>query len=434
MNTRYIHRNNYSRLEKYVKIRTNIRVRSDKMTVRFFHTADLHLDSPFKGSYHLPHQVVQQLRESTFQAFEALVTYAVQEKPDFLLIVGDLYDGENRSLTAQYKFIQQLERLNEADIPVFMSYGNHDHLSGTWSRLPLPKNVQEFSKDVSSKLILVRGQEVVVHGFSYEKRHISEPKIEDYPIKNDDAIHIGTLHGSVDTDLDHAVYAPFTVQQLLKKQYDYWALGHIHKHQVLNEQPPIIYSGNIQGRHKNEQGEKGFYDVTIAPDGTTFTFQKTSVIRYESIELDCSQVEDAMALLKAIDHKFESIRGQLGAAMVELTLVNCTAEFIQYFHETSSQEWESIIREQQSTFEPFIWLSKIQIKQQTMRLEGHELMKSIVEKIEAFDSQQLKNITADLIQQPKYMQLIEPMNEQLWQELKDEANLQLQRLLMGMVK
>lgn len=434
MNTRYIHRNNYSRLEKYVKIRTNIRVRSDKMTVRFFHTADLHLDSPFKGSYHLPHHVVQQLRESTFQAFEALVTYAVQEKPDFLLIVGDLYDGENRSLTAQYKFIQQLERLNDADIPVFMSYGNHDHLSGTWSRLPLPKNVYEFSKDVSSKTIMIRGQEVVIHGFSYEKRHISEPKIDEYPVKNDEAIHIGTLHGSVDTDLEHAVYAPFTIQQLLKKQYDYWALGHIHKHQVLNEQPPVIYSGNIQGRHKNEQGEKGFYDVTIAPDGTTFEFEKTSVIRYESIQLDCAQVEDAMALLKLIDHHFESMREQIGAVMVELTLVNCTHEFIQYFHETPLQEWESIIREQQSAFEPFIWLSKVQVLQDCLQFEDHELMQSIIEKIDAFDSKQLKEITADLIQQPKYMQLIEPMNEQHWQELKTDASLQLQRLLTGKVR
>lgn len=434
MNTRYIHRNNYSRLEKYVKIRTNIRVRSDKMTVRFFHTADLHLDSPFKGSYHLPHHVVKQLRESTFQAFEALVTYAIQEKPDFLLIVGDLYDGENRSLTAQYKFIQQLERLDDANLPVFMSYGNHDHLSGTWSRLPLPKNVQEFSKDVSSKSIMIRGQEVIIHGFSYEKRHVSEPKIEEYPIKNDDAIHIGTLHGSVDSDLDHAVYAPFTVPQLLKKQYDYWALGHIHKHQVLNENPPVIYSGNIQGRHKNEQGEKGFYDVTISPDGTSFEFQKTSVIRYESIELDCSQVEDAMALMNLITQKFEQLREQIGAAMIELTLVNSTPEFIHYFHETPLQEWESIIREQQSTFEPFIWLSKIQIAQSNIHFEDHELMQSIVEKIEAFDSSQLKSITGDLIQQPKYMQVIEPMSELNWQDLKEEATLELQRLLIGTVK
>ena len=86
--------------------------------------------------------------------------------------------------------------------------------------------------------------------------------------EDQDAFHIGMLHGSLAGDETHAVYAPFTKSELLAKQYDYWALGHIHLRQQLHEEPPIVYPGNIQGRHRNERGEKGFYEVSLTKNGT----------------------------------------------------------------------------------------------------------------------------------------------------------------------
>lgn len=68
--------------------------------------------------------------------------------------------------------------------------------------------------------------------------------------------HIGMLHGSVEGDAEHNRYAPFQIRELKEKQFDYWALGHIHKREILSEEPYIIYSGNIQGRHRKETGER----------------------------------------------------------------------------------------------------------------------------------------------------------------------------------
>ena len=150
--------------------------------IRFIHTADLHLDSPFKGMTGLPSDYLNSLRNSTFEAFSKLITYALQTKPDFVLIVGDIYDGEDRSLRAQVKFQEGMKKLHEASIPVIISYGNHDHLSGRWTRFELPSNVHVFGGDVEKTQLIVNGTEVYIYGFSYKERHIRE--INDWALSN----------------------------------------------------------------------------------------------------------------------------------------------------------------------------------------------------------------------------------------------------------
>ncbi|WHT49432.1 DNA repair exonuclease [Sporosarcina thermotolerans] len=144
-------------------------------TIRFIHAADLHLDSPFKGMTGLPPKRLNELRESTFTAFNRLIDHALQTHPDFILIVGDLYDGEDRSLRAQQKFREGMERLNEAEIPVFITYGNHDHLGGNWTRFEMPPNVFEFKENIEEVSLSVRGRKssymdsVILNGMCVRK-------------------------------------------------------------------------------------------------------------------------------------------------------------------------------------------------------------------------------------------------------------------------
>ena len=187
-------------------------------TIRFIHAADLHLDSPFKGMTGLPVDRLRQFRDSTFTAFANLIDHALETKPDFVIIVGDIYDGEDRSLRAQLKFQEGMKKLDEAGIPVFISYGNHDHLSGRWTRFELPSNVHVFNGEVGQAELNVRGQEVVIHGFSYKESHIR--RVDDCKFSSGgerEAFHIGMLHGSFAGDDTHAVYAPFTKEELLAK-------------------------------------------------------------------------------------------------------------------------------------------------------------------------------------------------------------------------
>ena len=233
--------------------------------IRFIHAADLHLDSPFKGMTGMQVDQLVRLRNSTFKAFERLIEHALKSKPDFVLIVGDIYDGEDRSLRAQLKFQEGMNKLGEANIPVVISYGNHDHLGGRWTRFELPTNVHVLTKKVEQIELNIRGEQVNIYGFSYNERHVRESMITNYPVaENGTSFHIGMLHGSLAGDETHAVYAPFTKEELLQKHYDYWALGHIHLRQQLHTDPPIVYPGNLQGRHRNERGVKGFYDVSLS--------------------------------------------------------------------------------------------------------------------------------------------------------------------------
>ena len=95
--------------------------------MRFIHTADLHLDSPFLGLTSMPKPLWERVHSSTFTAFQKIVDDAIALKVDFVLISGDIYDRDQQSIAATDFFIKQCERLKQARIPVYLLYGNHDY-------------------------------------------------------------------------------------------------------------------------------------------------------------------------------------------------------------------------------------------------------------------------------------------------------------------
>ena len=231
--------------------------------IRFIHAADLHLDSPFKGLKQLHPDLFEFIYQATFQSLANIVTLAIEEKVDFLLISGDIYDGDNQSVKAQAFFRDQMRRLDQVAIPVFLLHGNHDYMDQDISRLQLPKNVTLFGDQPETHSLHLEDS-VAITGFSYPKRWVKERMIEKYPLRQPVDFHIGMLHGFLEgSHSKEDVYAPFALEDLLKRNYDYWALGHIHKREVLQTYPPIVYSGNTQGRNPNETGEKGVYMVTL---------------------------------------------------------------------------------------------------------------------------------------------------------------------------
>lgn len=235
-------------------------------SITFLHAADLHLDSPFKGLTDVPDEIFQSIRKSTFQAFDRLIEVAIEKRVDFVLIVGDLFDHECQSLKAQLHLRDGFERLNQEQIYVYLSYGNHDFLSGNPYPIEFPENVFVFpSEEVSSFTFRKNGQKLAnIYGFSYEKRDVNENKAQQFTI-TDQAIpfHIAMLHGMVHGASDHDPNAPFRLEDLRNEPFDYWALGHIHKREILQSNPPVVYPGNIQGRHRKETGEKGCYFVEM---------------------------------------------------------------------------------------------------------------------------------------------------------------------------
>lgn len=390
-------------------------------SIRFIHTADLHLDSPFKGMTGLSVERLRQLRESTFEAFSRLIDYAITSLPDFVLIVGDIYDGEDRSLRAQAKFREGMERLNEVGIPVFISYGNHDHLGGRWARFELPKNVHVFNEEVEEARLHVNGANVSIYGFSYPERHVRKAMIRHFPIAESvEAFHIGMLHGSLAGNVSHAVYAPFTKDELLGKRYDYWALGHIHLRQQLHADPPIVYPGNLQGRHRNECGVKGFYEVELSKLGASFNFVRSSALVFERLDVSCAGIRHANEWLAVCTEELDSFKEAFGAGVVELTMIDVDKGAADLFRQSSEEEWLEVLREIVEDAEPFVAVQGIHLQQQEKVSTG-ALGQSVLGMMDGWTTDEWKVILKDAYQHRSGIKYLDVLNEEEIDAVKVDA-------------
>lgn len=228
---------------------------------KFLHAADIHLDSPLRGLERYEGAPVERIRGATRRALEKLVLLALEEKVDGVLLVGDLYDGDWRDFNTGLFLVRQMARLNEAGIRVFLLAGNHDAANRMTRSLALPENVKLFSSKNPETFVL-EDQGIALHGQSFSNPAVFDDLSQNYPAPIKGSFNIGLLHTCA-TCTDHERYAPCTIDGLRLKGYDYWALGHIHKRQELHSDPPIVFPGNLQGRHIREEGPKGCMLVTI---------------------------------------------------------------------------------------------------------------------------------------------------------------------------
>ncbi|MDE1548374.1 metallophosphoesterase family protein [Jeotgalibaca caeni] len=274
--------------------------------IRFIHTADLHIDSPFKGLKQVHPVLFESIYHSTFDSFHRIVSVAIESEVDFLLISGDIYDEENQSVKAQAFFRKEMKRLEEVSIPVYLLHGNHDFMGRETEtlRIQMPKNVHIFGVEPETKeFISTSNEKVALTGFSYPTRWVRERMIEQYPSRYKEVdFHLGMLHGYMEgSGAREGVYAPFTLEDLLTRQYDYWALGHIHKRAVLHSAPPVIYPGNIQGRNPNEGEGKGAYLVTLQKGMTSkVEYFETAPIIWRERTLDLNGITSLEGLYGSI--------------------------------------------------------------------------------------------------------------------------------------
>lgn len=265
--------------------------------MKFLHAADLHLDTPFIGISNFSKELQKQLQESTYQAAKKLFETAVAEQVDFVILAGDVFDDTDSSLKAQMFLRDEFEKLKQAKIKVYLIYGNHDYYRNNFAVVKFPDNVTVFGQDVTTVEQTTKdGQRVGLTGFSYYKQHINDAVGKDYPQRGDFDYQIGILHAGVGDDN----YAPFQVSDLLQKGYDYWALGHIHKRQILHESPMIVYSGDIQGRNQNDITPKGFYIVSVENHVTQMKFVKSSVYTWDKASIEARVEDTADSLINKI--------------------------------------------------------------------------------------------------------------------------------------
>lgn len=274
--------------------------------IKFLHVADLHLDTPFNHIGAVNAKLKDKLNQATFDSFEKLIDIAMIEQVDFVLIVGDCFNQEQPSVYTQLFLKKQLEKLTDNGIKVFVNYGNHDFLSGN-RLVQFSEKVSEFkTPTVETKCLTINGLKVNISAFSYTQRQHYSRQINEFPVKDVRAdFHIGMLHGQVDSQ-DNP-YAPFTIQEINAKGYDYFALGHVHKREILQQNPPIVYPGNIQGLNRKELGEKGGYLVTLEKNQKPIiNFVATSSIIFSELKVNVTSEDNLLNVIATIQDNFKT--------------------------------------------------------------------------------------------------------------------------------
>ena len=400
--------------------------------ITFIHAADLHLGGMFSGFRHLPDPLFEKLITSSYKALKHLVQTAIKEKVDFVLLAGDIYDVDQRSLKAQIQFQKAMEELNKEEIPVYLIHGNHDFLEGKYFNLSLPSNVYVFGQEVEvEEYKKDDGTTVMLYGFSYGKRHVRDRMIDGYIKQAAGDFHIGLLHGNLEGETAHGNYAPFTKKDLLGKGFDYWALGHIHKRMFVLDNPAAVYPGCLQGRNKKETGEKGFYLVELSDVGTKMEFRPASVLDWQEERVVASGLEMS-ELVRRLNERKENLRAEGKDLLLEITLDASDAKEEDWLYSDLDEVLEAV-QEGEETEDPMVWIHSIKVLPPACLEEDKQVSESFLAELLDVSSniriEQYEDFTAPLFIHPTARRYLQGWNQEARQEIILEANMELMKRL-----
>jgi DNA repair exonuclease SbcCD nuclease subunit len=271
--------------------------------VRFLHLADVHLDTAFEGR---SAALRDHLRAALRSAFERAVDCAIDEDVHAVLLAGDLFDDDRLSVATEAFLVDQVRRLDGAGIDTVYVTGNHDPGGSGFraARIDWPDHFH-YIDERSPTTIELTGPDgtprATVVAAGHVDAHEDTNLAARFPEADGPEPTIGLLHAHVTSASQvaaHDRYAPCTTEDLRAPGYDYWALGHIHTRQQVDEQAHAWYPGNLQGRSPRETGARGGLLVTL-DDGTapSVEFRPFAPTRWEHLTLDnLDDVETIQAL------------------------------------------------------------------------------------------------------------------------------------------
>ncbi len=337
---------------------------------KFIHAADLHLDSPLLGLAKKSEEVASKVEDASRNAFVSMIQLAIAEECQFIVIPGDLFDGQWRNFQTGLFFAEQMRKLKEVDIKVFIIQGNHDAENRLISRLEFSDNVKIFTS-TTAQTIFIEELAVAVHGQSFAKRDVTDNLASNYPAPISSYFNIGLLHTALNGhEGKHAKYAPCSVEQLCNHGYDYWALGHVHDFEIYPSgrgqfDSAIVYSGVLQGRSIRETGPKGVVLVTIEHDRiANIEFHRLDAVRWIVIEVDIEScvTSDDIVMLTRDKIEAEWVSGE-GVALAIRILISGRTKLHGDLIGTSANIKEQI-ETAAATISPEIWIEKLALQTQ----------------------------------------------------------------------
>lgn len=240
--------------------------------MRFIHLADVHLGAQPDLGYPWSRKREEQIWES----FRRVIAEAAEEKTDLLIIAGDLF--HRQPLMRELKEVNYLFS-TIPDTCVVLTAGNHDYLKkdSAYLRFVWGDNVTGLWNESCSAVYLSRIS-TWVYGCSYHQREIRENLYRDIRPNGKDGFHILIGHGG------DASHSPLDVRKLQTAGFDYVALGHIHKPQILAENR-VAFSGALEPIDRNDIGEHGFIRGSCGKNGTRISFVPFAACSYVPLDL-----------------------------------------------------------------------------------------------------------------------------------------------------
>ena len=332
--------------------------------MKILHFADLHLGVESYG--HIDAATGLSTRQNDIlSSLDRVIDYALQNDIDLVLFSGDAYKSREPSQTQQREFAKRINRLSGCGIPIFLLIGNHDLPNAVGRATSTEifdtlavKNVIVSNKPEIHRIQTKNGIVQVVslpwlrRSALLSKEDTKNLNFEELNQRMQDSLTniINTLAAKLDPALPAILSAHIWVvgaktgtekmmtigtehtlllSNVANPAFDYVALGHIHKRQVLHENPPVVYSGSLERLDFGDKDdEKGFYVIDIETDGagkkhTSFEFHSTDGRRFLeiSITLTVNDIDPTAVILAEIEKQ----KNEIKEAIVRLQL-NLPAE------------------------------------------------------------------------------------------------------------
>lgn len=268
--------------------------------MKFVHIADLHFDIPFTSLNRIQNlSNIRRLEQR--EALRKVIEYIKENSIECLFISGDLYEHEYiKQSTIEYinNLFKQIP-----DTRIFISPGNHDPYitNSYYSKYSWNENVYIFNQKINK----VSYNDCDIYGYGFQDFYCKDSKIENIEIENPEKINILIAHGSLNdikkSEEDYFNYNPINKNNLKNKNFDYVALGHIHKTNF-DENENIIYPGSLISFGFDELGKHGMIVGEITKNNRKIKFVNIDNREFKEEKLDISKIISKEELVEKINN------------------------------------------------------------------------------------------------------------------------------------
>lgn len=267
--------------------------------MKFVHIADLHFDSPFTSLNRIDNlSNIRRLEQR--ESLKKVIEYIKENNINYLFISGDLYEHEYvKPSTIEYinNLFKEIENTK-----IFITPGNHDPylVNSYYSKYSWNSNVFIFDGNISK----IECEECDIYGVGFEDFYCKNSKIDDIKIENKEKINILITHGSLDasenSEEDYLAYQPIKNSKLKELNFDYVALGHIHKNNFA-EEGRIIYPGSLISFGFDELGKHGMIVGDISKESIKLEFKQIDKREFAEIEINVAGIISIEELIEKIN-------------------------------------------------------------------------------------------------------------------------------------